>query len=249
VGVVQNHAASVVWLVRGWLLSKGAPDAPSSPIDLFPGDWTVGSTAIPLEKGLRAGGGLAPILPHVRAYGPDGKEVHWLGDPVDYSGVDRLRADWDPPVEIVAGILTCVAGKKVSKEDVLRLAQSSPQALEKLKEAGAAFKAHFTRLLDIVALRRSPAFLEVSARYKAQLRVLIEDQQAKIREARVATRRVNQLLGERDEELAKLDGGYEPKRATAAAALAAYGILLSEDQVALSGDGTVTGVDLEDLNF
>jgi len=110
-------------------------------------------------------------------------------------------------------------------------------------------KAHFNRLLDPIALRRSPEFIEVSMRYKAQLRVLIEDQQAKIREARIATRRVNQLLGERDEALARLDSGYEPKRTTAAQALAQFGIDLAEDQSVLGGDGTIQPVDLEDLNF
>jgi hypothetical protein len=244
----SRPAGAVLAIIRSFLLQKGVVEAPSEERDLFPPDWKVGVTRIPWEVGLAPGGQLSSVLPDISAYDEDGHEIHWTGT-VDYAKVARLRASHDTPVRIVAAILASVTGRRIVESDVLGLAQKSPQALEKLKSAGSEYKAHLNRLLDVVALRRSPAFNEVSGRYKAQLRVLIEDQQARIREARIATRRVNQLLGERDEELARLDSGYQPKRATAQLALAAYGISLEENQEALRDEGIVSGVDLDDLNF
>nr|WEY07679.1 hypothetical protein [Penicillium citrinum non-segmented dsRNA virus 1] len=244
-----SHAASVLRALNVFLAAKGVDLTLKHPKELFPDDWRVGSTVIRVEHGSTVSRGLGPILPNLRIFGRDGKEMHWITDTTDPSLIDRVKADWDSPVVIIAGILTAITGKNVSKEEVLKLAQTSPQALEKLKEAGSSLKSHLNRLLDPVSLSRSPEFLEVSARYRAQLRVLIDDQQAKIREAKIATRRVNQLLGERDEALSKLDAKYTPKRATAAAALAQYGISLEEEQSALAEDDVVRGLDLEDLNF
>jgi len=132
----------------------------------------------------------------------------------------------------------------------LTVAQQSPQALEKLKEAGKAYKLHLQRMLDPVAQRRSPEFNRVAQQYKAQLRALIDEQQRVILEARRATRRVNQLLGERDEALSRLDPGYVAKRKSAAAALAQFGIELGEEEEdAAALEDVVTRDALHDLDF
>lgn len=249
-GKQASHQDAVLWVLRTWLRAKGVETLPSRPRELYPAPWKVGNTEIPVERGMTSRDQLQLALPSLRVYRADGSEIHWEPDSSpDVTSWDRVKAEWDPPVEIVAYMLSTIQARRIVKDDVLRLAQASPQALEKLKQAGSDFKAHFQRYLDPVALRRSPEFNRVSARYKAELRVLIEDQQEKIRQARAATRRVNQLLGERDQELARLDSGYTPKRATAAAALAAFGISLDDEGDSISGEGVVTGVDLEDLNF
>nr|QDB74979.1 MAG: hypothetical protein [Penicillium miczynskii RNA virus 1] len=236
-------------IINLFLGAKGVNVAIPDTMALFPPGWKVGTTTIPVTVSGRLNPRLVAIIPHLDIVDARGTEFVWVNDATDNSQFARIKASWDTPVDIIAGILSSVTSKTVTKEDVLKLAQSSPQALEKLKEAGKVFKAHLTRLFDPVSLSRSPEYEETSARFKAQLRVLINDQQAKIREAKIATRRVNQLLGERDEALAKLDSRYEPKRATAAQALAQFGISLEEDQSTFADDGAVTGIDLEDLNF
>jgi hypothetical protein len=189
------------------------------------------------------------ILPSLRGYDQEGKEVDWIDEGADSSRVVRLVAVWDPPVEMVANLLAGVKGTKVTKEDVLRVAEKSPQALEALKKAGSDFRGHFLRFLDPVALRRSPDFNRVAQRYKVQLRAAIDEQQRLIRDARAATRRVNQILGERDEELATLDPGYTPKRATAASALRGFGIDLGEALESADPEGHVAAGVLDDLDF
>lgn len=147
-----------------------------------------------------------------------------------------------------SGAAYCNTASEDGEGAGIGVAQQSPQALEKLKEAGKEMKLHFQRLLDPVAKRRSPEFNRVAQRYKGELRALIDEQQRVILQARQATRRVNQLLGERDEALSRLDPGYVAKRKSAAAALAQYGIDLGgEDAAAL--EDTVSREALEDLDF
>ncbi|AKM52548.1 hypothetical protein [Ustilaginoidea virens unassigned RNA virus HNND-1] len=236
-------------IIRRFLMHQGVSALPRGVEDLFPSDWRVGKTPVPLEWDTVGGRALAGVLPNIRAYDVDGREIHWVGEGRDISHASRLKAEWDAPITIVAAILTAVKKAKISEEDVKLVAQHSPQALEKLKEAGAAYKAHLNRFLDPVALRRDPRYGEVAARYKAEIRSLVAEQQAKIVEARKVTRRLNQLLGQRDEELAKLDPGFTPKRATAAAELAKFGITLEEGEEAESAEAGLTAQMLEDLNF
>ncbi|KAK9327136.1 hypothetical protein V1520DRAFT_329410 [Lipomyces starkeyi] len=92
----------------------------------------------------------------------------------------QLRAKWDTPVLIIVYILQSLRGPSVVPDDVLQLAQQSPDALEILKAAGKSIKSHFNRLLSIVEMRRSPE----------------------------STRHINHLLALRDGELSKHDSAH-----------------------------------------
>jgi len=241
----------VLHVINRFLAPRGVENRPLTVRALYPSGWQVGRTEIPCTGDNEGIVTLRAVTPNVRGWSRSGNEVYWADGGEFSSHVDRLTAEWDSPVEIVAGILSAVRGRRVDRDAVLDVAQKSPQALEKLKEAGKVYKAHFQRLLDPVALRRSPEFNEVAQRYKQELRALIDEQQRLIREARAATRRVNQLLGERDEALSRLDPGYEAKRVTAAEALRRHGIDLGESEagggVALEDDA---GADaLANLDF
>jgi hypothetical protein len=237
-------------VLRDFLRGKDVPNGPQAGRQLYPVEWFVGRTPVPIAGGPEVEQAMREVLPNVRAYDPRGSEVHMASTDEEWKGIDRLVAEWKAPVEIVARILTAVQRRVVSVDDVLVVAQRSPEALEKLKHSGATFKQHFQRLLDPIALRRSPEFNNVSQRYKRQLRSLIDDQQRLIREARAATRRVNDLLGERDQELSQLDPGYQPKRQTAAAALARFGIDLGEEVEQVGTlEEDMGGVNIQDLDF
>lgn len=245
-----DRAGAILYVIQRFLAGQGVSGGPSRGLDLFPPEWKVGRTPIPVaDENGRILRQIARALPTLRAYDSQGREVHWVEEGRDMSDVVRLTAQWDAPVEIIARMLSVLKRADVSKDDVLTVAEKSPQALEALKSSGAELKAHFLRYLDPVALRRSPEFNSVAQRYKRQLRAAIDEQQRLIREARAATRRVNQILGERDEALAALDPGYVPKRATAATALRQFGIDLGEALDARDPEGqTASGV-LEDLDF
>jgi hypothetical protein len=243
-----DKLAGTLLLIQRFLEQKQVPNTPKSIGDLFPDDWRVGNTPIPTAGHQVVVQAMRAMIPVVRAFNSDGDEVKWVGRGRDLAGVSRLTAEWAPPVMLVAGILSAVRKRKVEKDTVLEVAQQSPQALEKLKEAGKALKTHFQRLLDPVAQRRSPEFNRTAQQYKARLRTLIDEQQRVILEARRATRMVNQLLGERDEALSRLDPGYVAKRKSAAAALAQFGIDLDGEEMAALEDN-VSKQALDDLDF
>ncbi|AIW81424.1 hypothetical protein [Colletotrichum higginsianum non-segmented dsRNA virus 1] len=245
----RNSRLAIGDIIRRWLLSKGITQGPATPASIYPPGWRVGRTPIPVEGGGVGVRTLDEVLPNLRAYDEVGNEVFVVQPEGNWTRVARLVAVWPAPVTIVAGMLSALQDTRVTTDRVLGLAQRSPEALEKLKAAGAEFKAHVQRFLDPVALRRSPEFVEVSQRYKRELRALIDEQQRAIREARAATRRVNQLLGERDQALARLDPAYVPKRATAAAALAQYGIDLGEEGEVAGLEESETADVLATLDF
>ncbi|AKC57300.1 putative capsid protein [Beauveria bassiana RNA virus 1] len=245
---VPNHPEAVLRVLQAFLGARGVTTLPGSVRDLYPSNWRIGNTTIPVRGAPESATRLGEVLPHLRGFNAKGEEVHWISEGRDASSVVRLTAEWDSPVEIAAAILADVKDVDVSKDDVLVVAQRSPQALEQLKKSGKEFKEHVQRWLDPVALRRSPEFIAVSLRYKAQLRSLIDEQQKAIVAARKATAAVNRALGERDEALARLDPGYVPKRATAARALAEFGIDLDGDTEMDDAAGAASDA-LRDLDF
>nr|WNN27074.1 putative nucleocapsid protein [Fusarium oxysporum virus 1] len=247
-GQAGNHSDAVLKVLQQWLGAKGVQNAPDSVQDLFPDGWAVGRTRVPIRMSRGMPQWLQIILPHLHGYDKDGNVVKWIEVGRDVSVVARLTAQWLSPVEIVSGILSDIKGAKVSKDDVLAIAQRSPQALEKLKESGKRFKEHFNRFLDPVALRRDPRFNQVAQEYKARLRGLIDEQQRCILEARRATAAVNACLGERDAALSRLDPGYQAKRATAADALAQYGVDLGADEEMAAMEETAADI-LGNLDF
>ncbi|QIC51518.1 putative nucleocapsid protein [Fusarium culmorum virus 1] len=247
-GQAGNHSDSVLKILQQWLGAKGVATSPQSVGELFPDGWAVGRTAIPIKMRNGEPYWLSRVLPHLRGYDKEGDEVKYIELGRDALNVVRLTAQWLSPVDIVASILSDVKNAVVSKEDVLAVAQRSPQALEKLKESGKQFKEHFNRFLDPVALRRDPRFNQVAQEYKARLRALIDEQQKCILAARRATAAVNACLGERDAALSRLDPGYQAKRATAADALAQYGIDLGADQEMAAMEETAADV-LGSLDF
>ncbi|UVW56412.1 hypothetical protein [Colletotrichum gloeosporioides RNA virus 1] len=247
-GTSSGHAAAVLYVIREFLAQQGVTDLPADPSSLFPQGWKVGNTPVPVRTTGNDFPWLRDALPHLHGYDASGQEVHWIGEGRDMSSVVRLTANWDSPVSIVSCILSDTKNVKITVDDVLGIAQKSPQALEKLKASGKEFKAHLQRFLDPVALRRSPEFNRVSAEYKAKLRTLIDAQQKAIMAARQATAAVNKCLGERDDALSSLDPGYVAKRATARNALAAYGIDLGEDAEMADAEETAAQAP-QDLDF
>ncbi|ALO50134.1 33 kDa protein [Penicillium janczewskii Beauveria bassiana-like virus 1] len=247
-GVEQNHTFGILRVIVEYLTSKGVTTLPATVRELFPSPWVIGKTSIPVRWVANDFTRLADVLPDVKAWNANGEEIHWLAPGSDWSGVARISAAWDPPVKIAAGILSDVKDAEISSDMVLSVAQRSPQALEQLKKSGKEFKDHFQRLLDPVALRRSPEFVAVAQRYKAQLRSLIDEQQRAIVAARKATAAVNKCLGERDDALSRLDPGYVAKRATAAAALREFGIDLEGDTEMADAEGVAQDA-LANLDF
>nr|QED88099.1 hypothetical protein [Colletotrichum gloeosporioides RNA virus 1] len=247
-GMATGHASAVLYVIREFLAQQGVTDLPTDFNSLFPEGWKVGNTAVPIRRSGQDLPWLRDALPHLQGFDSAGNEVHWIDGGRDMSSVVRLTANWDSPVSIVSCILSDIKNVSVKVDDVLGIAQRSPQALEKLKASGKEFKAHLQRFLDPVALRRSPEFNRVSAEYKARLRTLIDAQQKAIMAARQATAAVNKCLGERDDALSSLDPGYVAKRATARNALAAYGIDLGEDVEMADAEETAAQA-LQDLDF
>nr|UAN07875.1 coat protein [Alternaria longipes dsRNA virus 1] len=221
-------ALRIYTIVRQWHDLNGVTGVVTDPRSLFPGDWTLGRTRLVYDPGV-AGRYLRRMLPDLKCYTAKGLETAGVVQGSDDVKTARITAEWRPPVHLVAEILSYKSERTVSADEVVALAQSAPDALEKLKEAGKSLKAHFTRLLDMVALRRSPAYNETAARYKAQLKVLIQEQYNHVLALKQATKRVNDLLAERDAELARLDPGYTPKKQSAQDALARYGIDLGSE--------------------
>ncbi|BCH36646.1 hypothetical protein [Aspergillus lentulus non-segmented dsRNA virus 1] len=245
-----NHPAAVLSVIQRFHHARGVSNGPRSVDDLFPRDWKVGRTPILLHASRAGEHALLEAIPLLNAWDKKGNEITFLDSGHGYDEVDRITARWKSPVEVVAAVLTAVKQQRVTDEDVLKVAQKSPEALEKLKIAAKAFKMHFLRFLDPVALRRSPEFNEVAQRYKRELRALIADQQRLVLETKAATRRVNALLGERDAALARLDPGYQPKRQTASDALASFGIQLGEEEEEVTNlAAEMGGVNLDDLDF
>lgn len=246
----MSMATSMLRILNLFHAHQGVSGSPHDIEDLFPRDWRVGRTPINVtDSGGAIWTTIDRILPTLHGYDKDGREVRWIDEGANSADIVRLTAVWESPVTIVAAILSTVKGAQVSRDDVLKVAERSPQALEALKQAGKELKEHITRMLDPVALRRSPEFNRVAQRYKRELRAAIEEQQRLIRDAKAATRRVNQILGERDEALSSLDPGYTAKRATAASALRQFGIDLGSAMSPDDPEGNVASGVLDDLDF
>ncbi|QAB47443.1 putative capsid protein [Combu double-strand RNA mycovirus] len=249
--VPRERLGSFLTAIQGFLYAKGVRSGwPTDGRQLFPADWRIGKTTLHPDKYEVGYSAIISVLPEMICTMDSGRELRWFEVADQWTSVNRMVAKWQSAINIVAAMLTCARGVETSELQVRSLAQQSPEALEKLKEAGAQFKAHFQRFLDPVAFRRSPEFNRVALRYKAELRGLIDEQQKAVRALRAATRRVNQVLGERDAELARLDSGYTPKRVTATAALARFGIDLDADQTpSIAGEDTVNADVLDGLDF
>ncbi|KAK9390106.1 hypothetical protein V1515DRAFT_592963 [Lipomyces mesembrius] len=213
-GMTREKAA--VEIMRLFLANNGHNDGPKTARDLFPAAWKLRSTVIPIDFASRRAP-LRDAIAEIRAYDRMGKEIRWLGADKDMSPVDRIWAEWPATVDMASAVLSATDNKVVTRDEVLRLNEQSPEAYRLLKEAVALFKAHFNRLLDPVAGRRDPKFQDVAARYKAQIRSLAAEQQELSMRQGELSRRMEQLLAERDAELSTLDPGYNSKHVSAAA--------------------------------
>lgn len=213
-------------------------------LDLFPSPWPLGRGNVPTNIPTRLAT-LFPTLPLITPVSKSGAEQTEIVGPDQPDPTVSFKTEWQPPVEVIAAILSAMKGQPVTRDDVLVVAQKSPEALEKLKDCGKVFKEHFTRQLNVIELRRDPRFNEVAARYRAQLRAMLSQQSELQIQVRTIQRQINDLLAERDEELHRLDPGYTPKRQSAAAVLRGFGIEIEE---AAPGEGPVpVPRDVEDV--
>jgi len=223
-----GRAVDCLTAIQSFHRAHGVNDRVNGMEDLFPPNWALGRTTLTYRE-TEESKFLKGALPTIKAYDKKGREQARVVVSGDHQ-TTRLVATWPSPVDITRAILSYKSGGEVSKEQLVELAQRSPEALEKLKACGKAWKGHLTRLLDMTALRRDPQFNEVAMRYKAQLRALIDEQMAAVMAQRAATKRVNDCLAERDAALARLDPSYTPKKLTARAALARFGIDIDEKE-------------------
>uniref|UniRef100_A0AAU7YBT8 Uncharacterized protein n=1 Tax=Exserohilum turcicum non-segmented dsRNA virus 1 TaxID=3229039 RepID=A0AAU7YBT8_9VIRU len=245
----EQWAMSRLAIIQAWHRANGVEGQVHDVASLFPSPWKLGRTDLFYTASSR-GQYLRRILPELQFFDSKNRAQPTLVPGTGEGATKRVTAVWQAPVMIVAGILSMRSGREVTKEEVASVAQQSPEALEKLKEAGKAYKAHVTRLLDMVALRRSPEYNAVAMRYKAELKVAIDEQMRAVIAMRAATRRVNEVLARRDKALAALDPGYEPKKKSAADALARYGIDLGDDGEEMASLEDERGVNvLDDLDF
>jgi len=60
--------------------------------DLWPDDWKVGNTTIPLSGHAVGAAALADALPTIRAWDGEGNEVHWLALDQGMDNATRLTA-------------------------------------------------------------------------------------------------------------------------------------------------------------
>ncbi|QRZ20362.1 hypothetical protein [Alternaria dianthicola dsRNA virus 1] len=236
-------------IVQAWHRANGVEGQVPDVAALFPSPWKLGRTDLNYTSTSR-GRWLRWMLPELQFFDGKNNQQETLRPGRGEGATKRVTAKWDAPVVLVSRILSFRANREVTKEEVASVAQQSPEALEKLKEAGKAYKAHVTRLLDMVALRRSPEYNAVAMRYKAELKVAIDEQMQAVIAMRRATRRVNEVLAARDKALAALDPAYEPKKKSAADALAKYGIDLGSegDEMASLEDERGANV-LDELDF
>ncbi|KAK9237112.1 hypothetical protein V1525DRAFT_388857 [Lipomyces kononenkoae] len=246
-GMTRENAA--LEIIRLFLAKHGVKEAPKTTRDLLPADWKAGSTVIPIDFESPGGVQFREYIPDIQAYDQTGAEIHWLGFNKDPSPVFRLKADWDAPVDIVSGILSALTNTVVTRNEVLRLAEQSPETYDTVKKAVAPYKAHFNRLLDPVVLRRDPSYNDVAARYKAQIRSLFAEQQDAAMRLRQINIQLNELLAERDKELSSLDSGYQPRHARAPAELARHGITTTKEEEWGTVETGLTAEALEDLDF
>lgn len=228
--------------LRDFHIANGFTDVFRGVHNFFPEHWSVGRTKLIYGVGEPRDEFLRDIIPDIRGFNAKGEEQERVVVDDGKEATVRVIARFLPSVDIIQGILSYTAGRKISKDGVLKMAQESPDALEKLKASGKLFKEHVNRLVDLVALRRSPQFSGVAARYKAELKALIDEQMRAVIALRAATRRVNAKLAERDSELSGLDPGYKVKRRDAGTALAQFGITFGDVEEGGGGD-----VDLDDL--
>ncbi|KAK9240212.1 hypothetical protein V1525DRAFT_430238 [Lipomyces kononenkoae] len=175
----------------------------------------IAQTPIPCDLETPGGVELRHAIPEIRAYNANGEEIHCLD--ADMSPVIRLMADWPATVVMASAVLSAAQNKVVTREELLRLNEQSPETYHHLKESVALYKAHFNRLLDPVAGRRDPKFQEVAARYKEEIRSLAAKKEEAAMRLREVSRELERRLAARDEELSRLDPGYKQKHVTAAA--------------------------------
>ncbi|KAK9368081.1 hypothetical protein V1509DRAFT_624210 [Lipomyces kononenkoae] len=249
----MTRQKAAVEIIRLFLAKHDVNSGPRTTRDLFPADWQVGSTVIPIDFKSTGGAQLRHVIPNIQAYGQSGKEIHWVGDHKDMTSVFRIKADWIPPVDLASGVLSALVNQVVTQKEVLEYAQKSPQSYAKLKNAVATYKAHFNRMLDPVSLRRDPKFNETAAMYSARLRSLTAKQQDLAMQLRQVNREMDQVLSERDAKLSSLDPGYKPKhRIARAEQLPSNGISqIKEEDTEYSDaiESISSSYALEDLEF
>ncbi|KAK9389821.1 hypothetical protein V1515DRAFT_583934 [Lipomyces mesembrius] len=206
---INGHAdmtreKAAVDIIRLFLAKHGTNEGPVTFRDFFPPSWKAGKTPVPVNLESPGGMQLRGTVPQIRAYD---------------QMVVRLKADWSATAVDMASAIFAAAQNKVvvTREELLRLNQQSPETYHLLKEAVALYKANFNRLLDPVAGRRDPKFPEVAARYGDQIRSLAEEQQEAAMRVRELSRRMERLLAAQDDGLSKLDPWYKLKHVTAAA--------------------------------
>ncbi|AYU71188.1 coat protein [Trichoderma harzianum mycovirus 1] len=198
--------------------------------ELFPERWRLGRTEIAYGSDVNKDAWLGRMLPALHFWTAEGTETPVLTGAGKGKTV-RVTATHHSAVDLVRFLLSWSRRTEVDRDAVIDLAQKSPAAMEALKDCVKQFRAHFGRLLDMVALRRHPDFNAVAAQYKAQVRALVDQQYQAVLALRAATRALNDCLVERDQALAGLDPGYTPKKVSAKDVLAQYGLDLGDEEV------------------